>query len=464
MVGLGKSGVAATRLLRHDGLPVYASDTGTGAAYERWAQALRALGADGAARRPRPGAHRAGGRRGRGPGRAAGRAAARARPAQAGPRDLRRGGRRVPGARRPDALRGHHRHQRQDHDHVAHRPRDGRRPASAPRPRATSAARSATWRSRPDPPDWLALELSSFQLHDAPHLRPAIGVLTNLAPNHLDRYASLEEYYGDKALLFRNAEPGSVWVTNADDAAVQAMVAPVPGTAPPVLDRSGARTAGTTAPAAGSCSGDRVLMPPGRAAAPGRPQRRQRARRGAGGGASRRRSRPRRRRAADLPGHPAPGRAGARGRRRALDQRLEVHQHHLDRGGRGGARPAVRPAAGRPAQGRAVHPARRAAARDAAGPSSRMAKPGRSIVRDLGDRLSGGARRRLRRRARHGARAGARRATRCCCRPPAPATTCSTTTRSAASASGPRWRRCDRASGRSAIRGSCGGRPGSSAW
>ncbi len=39
-----------------------------------------------------------------------------------------------------------------------------------------------------DRPDWLALELSSFQLHDAPHLRPAIGVLTNLAPNHLDRY------------------------------------------------------------------------------------------------------------------------------------------------------------------------------------------------------------------------------------------------------------------------------------
>ena len=57
-----------------------------------------------------------------------------------------------------------------------------------------------------DPPDWLALELSSFQLHDTPHLKPAIGVLLNLAPNHLDRYHSLEEYYGDKALLFRNAD------------------------------------------------------------------------------------------------------------------------------------------------------------------------------------------------------------------------------------------------------------------
>ena len=45
VVGLGKSGTAATKLLRHEGLPVYASDTGKGPAYERWAQELTALGA-----------------------------------------------------------------------------------------------------------------------------------------------------------------------------------------------------------------------------------------------------------------------------------------------------------------------------------------------------------------------------------------------------------------------------------
>src|SRR5688572_30712927 len=44
-----------------------------------------------------------------------------------------------------------------------------------------------------DTPDWLALELSSFQLHDAPHVDPSVGLVTNLAPNHLDRYATLEE-------------------------------------------------------------------------------------------------------------------------------------------------------------------------------------------------------------------------------------------------------------------------------
>ena len=78
-------------------------------------------------------------------------------------------------------------------------------------------------------PDWIALELSSFQLHDAPHLHPPIGLLTNLAPNHLDRYHSLAEYYGDKALLFRHADAQSVWVTNGDDPAVRAMVERVAG-------------------------------------------------------------------------------------------------------------------------------------------------------------------------------------------------------------------------------------------
>ncbi|HJR17030.1 MAG TPA: UDP-N-acetylmuramoyl-L-alanine--D-glutamate ligase, partial [Gemmatimonadales bacterium] len=78
-------------------------------------------------------------------------------------------------------------------------------------------------------PDWLALELSSFQLHDAPNLKPDIGVLTNLAPNHLDRYATLDEYYGDKSLLFRNADASSFWVTNADDLAVEKMTHSIPG-------------------------------------------------------------------------------------------------------------------------------------------------------------------------------------------------------------------------------------------
>lgn len=81
-----------------------------------------------------------------------------------------------------------------------------------------------------DPPAWIALELSSYQLHDTPGLRPAVGVLTNLAPDHLDRYASLDDYYADKMLLFANAEDSSVWITNADDAEVQRRTDGIRGT------------------------------------------------------------------------------------------------------------------------------------------------------------------------------------------------------------------------------------------
>jgi UDP-N-acetylmuramoylalanine--D-glutamate ligase len=79
------------------------------------------------------------------------------------------------------------------------------------------------------PPDWCALELSSFQLHDTPSVAPAVGVLTNLSPNHLDRYAGVEDYYADKRLLFRNATAASHWVSNADDPDVQSMVEAVAG-------------------------------------------------------------------------------------------------------------------------------------------------------------------------------------------------------------------------------------------
>ena len=80
------------------------------------------------------------------------------------------------------------------------------------------------------PPRWLAVEASSFQLHDSPTLRPAVGVLTNLSADHLDRYSSVEEYYADKAELFRNADAGSRWVTNGDDRAVVDMTKGVAGT------------------------------------------------------------------------------------------------------------------------------------------------------------------------------------------------------------------------------------------
>lgn len=80
-------------------------------------------------------------------------------------------------------------------------------------------------------PAWIVIELSSFQLHDTPSVAPTVAVLTNLAPDHLDRYAALEEYYADKQLLFRNATDASLRVVNADDAEVMRRTAAVSGVA-----------------------------------------------------------------------------------------------------------------------------------------------------------------------------------------------------------------------------------------
>jgi UDP-N-acetylmuramoylalanine--D-glutamate ligase len=82
---------------------------------------------------------------------------------------------------------------------------------------------------REKPPRWTALELSSFQLHDTPSIRPDVGVVTNLGPDHLDRYASADDYYADKARLMANADAGSKWVLNADDPEVLALHRRLPG-------------------------------------------------------------------------------------------------------------------------------------------------------------------------------------------------------------------------------------------
>jgi UDP-N-acetylmuramoylalanine--D-glutamate ligase len=82
---------------------------------------------------------------------------------------------------------------------------------------------------RGERPEWVALEVSSFQLHDTHDLAPACGVLTNLAPDHLDRYASIADYYADKRLLFRSAHRGSSWILNGDDPEVLAMARGVAG-------------------------------------------------------------------------------------------------------------------------------------------------------------------------------------------------------------------------------------------
>jgi UDP-N-acetylmuramoylalanine--D-glutamate ligase len=74
------------------------------------------------------------------------------------------------------------------------------------------------------PGDLLAVELSSFQLHWAPSLRPEAGVVLNIAEDHLDWHSSMAEYAGDKA----RALNGRVAVVGLDDARAAALLATAP--------------------------------------------------------------------------------------------------------------------------------------------------------------------------------------------------------------------------------------------
>jgi UDP-N-acetylmuramoylalanine--D-glutamate ligase len=62
--------------------------------------------------------------------------------------------------------------------------------------------------------DVIAVELSSFQLHWSRDLAPEVGVVLNIADDHLDWHGSLEAYAGDKAAVWRHGGCGGY---NADD-------------------------------------------------------------------------------------------------------------------------------------------------------------------------------------------------------------------------------------------------------
>ncbi|MFZ5760283.1 MAG: UDP-N-acetylmuramoyl-L-alanine--D-glutamate ligase [Thermodesulfobacteriota bacterium] len=61
------------------------------------------------------------------------------------------------------------------------------------------------------------LEVSSFQLDTAGDFRPAVAVLLNISPDHLDRYPSYEEYAASKMSIFRNQQATDAAVLNSDD-------------------------------------------------------------------------------------------------------------------------------------------------------------------------------------------------------------------------------------------------------
>nr|YP_002049324.1 UDP-N-acetylmuramoyl-L-alanyl-D-glutamatesynthetase [Paulinella chromatophora]ACB43114.1 UDP-N-acetylmuramoyl-L-alanyl-D-glutamatesynthetase [Paulinella chromatophora] len=63
-------------------------------------------------------------------------------------------------------------------------------------------------------PDWLIVELSSYQIESAPVIRPNIVLWTTLTPDHLERHNTLFNYRSIKSSLVENS---NYQILNADD-------------------------------------------------------------------------------------------------------------------------------------------------------------------------------------------------------------------------------------------------------
>lgn len=69
-----------------------------------------------------------------------------------------------------------------------------------------------------DSHDWYVIEISSFQLDGTKSFRPEIGILTNITPDHLDRYEyKMENYINSKFQLVKNMTEKSHFIFYEDD-------------------------------------------------------------------------------------------------------------------------------------------------------------------------------------------------------------------------------------------------------
>ncbi len=67
--------------------------------------------------------------------------------------------------------------------------------------------------------DYYVLEISSFQLDDCYAFRPDIAIITNITPDHLNRYDhKMENYVRAKFRITRNLRPEDCFIFDSDDA------------------------------------------------------------------------------------------------------------------------------------------------------------------------------------------------------------------------------------------------------
>ncbi|MGL4252481.1 MAG: UDP-N-acetylmuramoyl-L-alanine--D-glutamate ligase [Fusobacteriaceae bacterium] len=65
--------------------------------------------------------------------------------------------------------------------------------------------------------DYVVVECSSFQLENIDQFKADIALIINLAPDHLDRYENIEDYYDTKFNIGKNQEKNEKFIINLED-------------------------------------------------------------------------------------------------------------------------------------------------------------------------------------------------------------------------------------------------------
>jgi UDP-N-acetylmuramoylalanine--D-glutamate ligase len=68
-----------------------------------------------------------------------------------------------------------------------------------------------------NPPPVVSLELSSFQLETISTLHPVVSIWLNFAPDHMDRYPTVEAYRAAKLRIFENQTAGDIAIVRAGE-------------------------------------------------------------------------------------------------------------------------------------------------------------------------------------------------------------------------------------------------------
>ncbi len=77
-------------------------------------------------------------------------------------------------------------------------------------------------------PDWFAIEVSSYQLETTARFHPRVAAILNLAPDHIERHPTSEQYLAAKAQITAKQTAEDTLILNADDAAVWSVAAKTP--------------------------------------------------------------------------------------------------------------------------------------------------------------------------------------------------------------------------------------------